>query len=244
MKRMMILLVLLFTAHAFADQKGTDIMKKVNEQAAGGGDTQTIKATMAIVRSKGKPEIKEFTIVSKRTGDVTRSRSTFTKPRRIEFLAWSSPKETSQWIKLSNGSVRKIAASDQSGEFVDSHFYYEDLGDNRMENFRYTYKGDAKVKNENCYMVESVRVKGASVYTKVHIYVRKSDYFVIKVDMFEKQGHTKTLTNEHIERIQGVLVPKKVVMERVDGSGKTIIYMQDVNFNKSIPDSFFSKESL
>lgn len=243
MKRFIFLLVMLFTANVFADAKGTDIMKKVNQQA-GGGSTQTIKATMAIVPAKGKPEIKEFSIVSKKTGDVTRSRSTFTKPSRIEFLAWSSPKETSQWIKLSGGSVRKIAASDQSGSFVGSHFYYEDLGDNSMENFRYTYKGDAKVNKEDCYMVESVRIKGTSAYTKVHIYVRKSDYFVIKVDMFEKQGHTKTLTNEHIERIQGNLVPKKVVMQRTDGSGKTIIYMRDVSFNKAIADSFFSKESL
>lgn len=226
----------------FADQKGTEIMKKVSALPA--GNNRSIKAAMAIIPPSGKPEIKEFSIVSKQSGKTVFSRSTFTKPTHIEFLSWSSPKATSQWIKLSSGSIRKIAVSDQSGSFVGSDFYYEDLGDNSMENFNYTYQGEQRVNDDPCYVIKSVRVKGSSVYTKVLIYVRKSDYFVLKVDMFEKKGHTKTLYNQRIEKIQGVLVPKKVVMERVDTGGKTIIYMKSIDFKKSYPDSYFSKEAL
>lgn len=226
----------------FADAKGKEIMDKVN--ALPQGSTRTMSSTMAIIPKGGKPEIKEFSIISKKSGNITRSLSTFTKPTRLQFLSWSGGGESSQWIKLSSGSVRRVASSDKGGKFVGSDFYYEDLGDNDSKDFEYTYKGDVTVDGIFCYVVQGVKIHGTSTYTKVLIYVGKSDYFIRQVEMFEKQGHTKTLHNERIEKIQGVLIPRKVTMERTDGSSKTIIYIRNVVLDKPISDSYFSKESL
>jgi hypothetical protein len=233
---------LFFYTPVFSDDKGLEIMKK-NDQLK---EPSTRKgASIMVIINGDKKDIKEFNMVAKKYGEKTRSRSTFTKPTRLEFLSWSEPGEDSlQWIKLSGGSVRKIASSDKNGAFVGSHFYYEDLADRDINDFDFTYLGEAKIEGEDCYKIQSVKKVGTKVYEKSIAYVRKSDYVIIRAELFEKKGHTKTMIVEKIENIDGVLTPRKITMERTDGKGKTIIYTKTIEYNVAVSDEFLKKESL
>jgi len=229
-----------FSLHA--DEKGREIMEK--NDLLKKSQTRLSKSAMVVINGDNK-EVKEFEMISKRYGKDTRSHSTFIKPTRIEFLSWSSPgSDSQQWIKLSGGTVRKIASSDKSGSFVGSHFYYEDLNERDIDDYEYTSKGEEKVEGVDCYKVEAVKKSGTRVYEKSVVYLRKSDFFIIKIDLYEKQGLTKIMRAEKIETIDGIITPRKISMERVDGKGKTIIYLQSVEYNKSLSDQLFKKESL
>ena len=225
-----------------ADQKGREIMKK-NDALK---EPQTRKGVSVMVVFKGsKKELKEFEMVSKKYGKKTRSRSTFLKPTRIEFLSWSEPGEDSlQWIKLSGGTVRKIASSDKGGSFVGSHFYYVDMQDRDIDDYDYKYLGEESVNGTPCFKIESVKKKGTKVYVKTIVYIRKSDYFMIKAEFFENNGHTKTLETDKIETIDGIITARKITMSRTDGKGKTIIYIKKVEYDKPVSDQFLKKESL
>ncbi|MDH5717132.1 MAG: outer membrane lipoprotein-sorting protein [Spirochaetia bacterium] len=238
----MLAVFLILPALAFADEKGRQIMEK--NDALKEPDTRKGVSVMVVMKGDSK-ELKEFEMVSKKYGKKTRSRSTFLKPTRIEFLSWSEPGEDSlQWIKLSGGTVRKIASSDKGGSFVGSHFYYEDMQDRDIDDFNYKYLGDEKVNGEDCFKVESVKKKGTKVYVKTIVYIRKSDYFMIKADFYENKGHTKILEVDKIETIDGILTARKITMSRTDGKGKSIIYIKEVDYNKSVSDEFLKKESL
>lgn len=232
---------------------GLDIMKK-NDALP---EAKSQKASAVLVIFKGGRQIrKEYNMISKKYGKVTRTRISFTKPTRLEFLTYSIPgSDNQQWLKLSSGAVRKIASSEKDKPFVNSHFYYEDIGDRDINDYRYKYLGEVKVTQDlgkgktaqvDCYKVEGVKKKGTKVYSKTIAYVRKSDYFIIQVDFYEKGRHTKTLRAEHIKKVQGILTPFKLVMERTDGKGKSILYIRpkSLQYNISIPDVKLKREAL
>jgi len=225
-----------------SEPSGLSIMQK--NDALREPETTVSESVMVILKGKTQ-EKKEFRMAMKKYGDKTRSRSTFTSPTRIEFLNWSEPgKDSLQWIKLSGGTIRKIASSEKGGAFVGSHFYYEDIGFRDISDYSYTYKGEKQEAGENCYLVKAVKKVGTKVYEKSLIYVRKSDYFIVRIDLFEKKGHTKTFRTEKIETINGILTARKIVMERTDGKGKSLIYIKKIAYNTRVSDKFLTREGL
>jgi hypothetical protein len=243
--KLTLVLAALFTGAASiyaGDAKARQIMEK--NDALKEANTRKSNSVMVVMRGD-KKEMKEFSMAAKKYGKETRSKSTFTKPTRLEFLSWSVPGEdTLQWIKLSGGTVRKIASSDKGGSFVGSHFYYEDMAERDIDDFDYKFLGDEKINGEDCYKIEAVKVKGTKVYEKSIAYVRKSDHFVIRAEFYEKQGHTKTMTVDKIEVIDGIITPRKLLMERTDGNGKTIIYLKSIEYNIPVADEALKKENL
>ncbi|MES0491274.1 MAG: outer membrane lipoprotein-sorting protein [Leptospirales bacterium] len=221
---------------------GLSIMQK--NDALREPETTVSESVMVILKGKSQ-EKKEFRMVMKKYGDKTRSRSTFTSPTRIEFLNWSQPgKDALQWIKLSGGTVRKIASSEKGGAFVGSHFYYEDIGVRDISDYNYKYLGEKEEAGENCYLVEGVKKTGTKVYEKSIIYVRKSDYYIIRIDLYEKKGHTKIFWAQKIEKISGIITARKVVMERTDGKGKSLIYLKKIQYNTNVSNSLLTREGL
>lgn len=242
-QKALILIILLFTSSAslFA-LSGRRIMEK-NDALP---EARSAKNYSILIILKGGRKIrKEFRVRSKKYGKRTRSRITFIKPTRIEFLTWSQPgKDSLQWLKLTSGKVRKIASSDKGNSFVNSHFYYEDIADQDIDDYRYKYLGDADINDANCYKVQAIKKKGARVYSKTIIYLRKNDFVMIRVDFFEKGRHTKTLRNEKIQKINGIYTPRKMVMERADGKGKSLLYLKRVQYNIPVSDTSLKREAL
>lgn len=206
----------------------------------------TSVGTSAMVILKGSQKtIKEFSMIAKKFGKADRSRITFVKPTSIELLSHSAPgKESEQWLKLSGGKVRKISSSEKSGAFVNSHFYYEDLSSRELDDYNYTSLPDAKVGGDDCYVVESVKKGKSPVYSKAVMFVRKSDFFIVQGHLYEKNKHTKTIRNEKIQKISGILTPHKVVMERTDGKGKTFLYLQSIKYNVNVSDNTLSSSGF
>ena len=85
------------------------------------------------------------------------------------------------------------------------------------------------------------------MYSKAIIYLRKSDYVIVRIEFFEKGKHTKTLRNEKIQKIQGIYTPRKVVMEKYKNGkllGKSFLYIKSVKYNVKVSDQSFKREAL
>ncbi len=224
------------------DKKGRHLMEK--NDAIRKPSYSRAEAALVILRDGGR-EIKEFRMVSSRKNKITRMRISFTAPTKIEFLTHSRPgKESDQWIHLPGLGVRRVGGSDRGGSFVNSHFYYDDLDAPELDNFDYTYKGEKEIKGETCNVVRAVRINGRQVYSFRDIYLRKSDSFLLGVDFYEAGKITKRLRLEAIRTIQGYITPRKMVMERTDGNGKSIYYIRKIEYDKPVSETFFSSENL
>ncbi|HPS59016.1 MAG TPA: outer membrane lipoprotein-sorting protein [Spirochaetota bacterium] len=202
------------------------------------------KVTMNIYKGSSVNE-KEFILMQKTTKSGDRVLITFTKPTQIKVLTHTKKDgEDDQWLRLSSGKVKRIVGGDKSENFVQSHMTYEDLESRDVENYTYKTLADAKINGDDCYTVEAIKKSGNKTYNKYTLYVRKSDFFVVKIDFYQKDKLFKSLENQNIKNTNGILTPMKIVVTMADGSGRTELVVQKVLYNIDIEDSTFSKDAL
>lgn len=223
---------------------GRDIMVQSDKLVS----PKTAKTDVTMLIYKGKNvEKKSFTAYAKEyPGDETRILISFQKPTRIQLLTHSHKgQEDDQWIALSSGRVKRVVSSDKGKPFVHSHFYFEDLGSLDIDDYDFKYIGDAKGVGTDCYKVEGVKKKNKEkVYDKMVFYVRKSDYFVVRIDFYQNGQFHKFMENKNIRNKDGILTPYQVVMSLANGQGRTELNVGSVEYNKAIPSSKFNKETL
>ena len=243
-KSILSFVILLLFCHVLFALTGREIMEKSDALP----EPKSIKnRSLMKIYKGGRVLEKEFGMIGKKIKGEDRMLISFIKPTRIKFLTHSHKgRDDDQWLRLSSGKIKRIAATDKDKPFVNSHFYYEDMGSLEIDDYNYKYIGDKKVLGDDCYMVESIKKKGAGrkVYDKTVIYVRKSDYFPVRVDIYKKGKFHKYLENYDIKVIKGIITPHKIVMYRADGKGKTEINMKGIKYNIKIRNSKFAKEAL
>lgn len=221
---------------------GREIMEKNDRLKK--GKTWTQESVLLIIKGSSRIK-KEFSGTSKRYGKKTRKRINFKYPTRMQFLVWDEPgSDSRQWVKLTSGKVRKIASSEKNKPWVNSHFYNEDIAERNIDDYSYKLLGEAVVDSANCYKVESRKKRGSIVYSRGVIYVGKSDFVIRKIDLYERGRMTKVISFLKIRKISGIHTPRKVVMERTDGRGKSILYMKLIKYDFPVPDSLLKRESF
>ncbi|MCD6585954.1 MAG: outer membrane lipoprotein-sorting protein [Desulfobacteraceae bacterium] len=236
------LLALLLCQSVYA-MTGREIMEKSDALL----DPDTAKSKILMLIHKGGKVIeKEFTLQMKQfDNDEDKALISFIRPTKIKLLTHSHKgKDDDQWLRLSSGKVKRIVSSGRDKPFVNSHFYYEDLTSIDIDDYAYKLLGEDKAVGEDCYKVEGVKQIGEKVYDKVIFYVRKSDYFVVRVDFFKKGKFLKFLENYHIKTIDGILTPYKLKMELANGKGKTELVLKGLKYNIDIDNAKFRKEAL
>ena len=215
-------------------------------------DKAKTSVTMYVYKSGSKVK-KEFTAIALNTKrDQDKALISFTSPTQIKLLTHQKKGgDDDQWLRLSSGKVKRIAASDRDKSFVGSHFYYEDLKSRVKNDYDYTSVGEGTEDGDVCYKIKAVKKKGTKVYDHTILWVRKSDYFVKRIDIFKK-GNTmhKFLVNYSVKKIKGILTPHKSVMYFGDkkGDNKTELIVNDVQYydkgSNKVTESMFNQSAL
>jgi hypothetical protein len=225
-------------AHAMS---GREIMDKTN--ALKKPDTAKSVMTMIITKD-GEATEKEFELMSKKTGDSDRLLFSFIKPSQLKLLSHKNKgRDNDQWLMLSSGKTKRIAGSEKGKPFAGSHFYYEDLNPLELNDADFEYIGEGKAGGFDCYKVEGVKKKD-KVYDKSVMYVRKSDYFIIRIDLYMKGQLHKYVENYDIKAVNGIITPYKTVMFSAEDTSKTEMIVKSVKYNLPLSNSIFLKESL
>jgi len=240
------LLILFLSQPSYAQTQeltGREIMEKVD--ALKQPDSAASKVVMEIQKG-GEVQEKEFMLQMKQyDNDEDKALITFIRPTQIKLLTHSHKGvDDDQWLTLSSGKVKRIVSSGRDKPFVNSHFYFEDLTSVDIDEYEFQLIGEGKAVGEDCYKVEGVKKTAEKVYDKVIFYVRKSDFFVVRVDFFKDGTFHKFLENYQVKAIDGILTPHKIKMELADGKGKTELTLKGLKYNIAIDDATFNKDSL
>lgn len=222
--------------------------REIMEQSDKLTKPKTVESNIIMKIYKGKRvEEKAFTLYAKDArDDEDKTLLSFHKPTRIQLLTHAHKGRTDdQWLVLSSGRVKRIASGDKGKAFVHSHFYYADLSSRNIDDYNYTYLGDEKMLGMDCYKVESSKkAADEKIYDKKMLYVRKSDYYVIRIDFYQKGKLHKYIENKEVKTINGILTPLLSVMSLADGKGRTELHVEQVKYNINISDTKFNKEAL
>ena len=222
---------------------GREIMEK--NDALREADT-ALSTVLMLIHKGDRVTEKEFESSSKKyPNSEDKLLISFTRPTRIKLLTHAyKGRDDDQWLRLSSGKIKRIASSDKGKPFVNSHLYYEDIGSRDIDDYSYTLLGDEKAAGDDCYAVQAVREVGEKVYSKLILYVRKSDYFIVRIDFYEGNEFHKFLENHDIRKIDGILTPYVSTMTLADGKGRTELKILKLEYNTDLRDSLFNKEAL
>ena len=235
-------MALLMTGAASAEFSGRDIMDKTEALK----QPDTVKASVVMSVYKGATvQEKEFEMIGKKSGKDEKVLINFTKPTKIKFLTHTHKKgDDDQWLMLSSGKVKRISTSERDQSFVNSHLYYEDMRSRDIDSYTYKLIGEGKAVGENCYKVEATPKDADNIYSKAVFYVRKTDFFILRADIFKGGVFHKYIENYDVKLINGILTPNKSVMYLADGINRTELRMKQIQFNTGVEDSALNKEVL
>jgi hypothetical protein len=240
----MITVVVLLTignvVHAFS---GREIMER--NDALPEADTSKSLLKM-FIHKRGRIIEKEFEIKAQNDENgEDKTLISFIRPTQIKLLTHSHKhRDDDQWLRLTSGKIKRIASADRGKSFVNSHFYYEDLTSRDIDEYEYRYIGDETVTGEKCYLVEAHKRSGRRVYDKSILYVRHSDFYIVRIDLFKKGKHHKTLENQDVKKINGILTPHTIVMTLVKKKEKTELQVETIEYDIPLPAGSFNKEAL
>jgi len=164
-----------------------------------------------------------------------------TKMLKLGEKLYTYSPQTDRVIQISGHMLRQsVMGSDMS--------YNDMMEDRPMEElYKATLEGSAKVDGRDHWIIVlDAKVKGLS-YPKRRSWVDKEYLLPIKEELYAKSGKLlKTASLEDIKKIQGRWFPSKFVYkdELKRNSKGTEWIIDNIEFNKKIPDSRFSKALL
>lgn len=116
-----------------------------------------------------------------------------------------------------------------------------------VDDYSHQLSGSENVGNTACYLVElTPKENAAVVWGKLKMWISKGDFLQMKTEFFDEEGKLiKTQTAFDIRKMGGRVIPTRVELTPADKPGnKTVITLESVEFNKPIPDQFFSQQNM
>ena len=220
-----------------------DIMKAMDENLNAESRIITSKMVVRGRRSSRTIESKNWVVGTDHafTEYLSPPREAGTKMLKLGDKLWTYSPQTDRVIQISGHMLRQsVMGSDMS---------YNDMMEDRPieELYSATIEGSVEIDGRDHWiMVLDAKVKGLS-YPKRRSWVDKEYLLPIKEELYAKSGKLlKTASLEGIKKIQGRWFPSKFVYkdELKRNSKGTEWIIDNIEFNKKIPESRFSKALL
>ena len=244
MKNILVLFFLFSFLFPQTDQMNADnIMKAMDENLNAESRIVTSKMVVRGRRSSRTIESKSWVVGTDLafTEYLSPPREAGTKMLKLGEKLYTYSPQTDRVIQISGHMLRQsVMGSDMS---------YNDMMEDRPieELYDATIEGSAKVDGRDHWiMVLDAKVKGLS-YPKRRSWVDKEYLLPIKEELYAKSGKLlKTSSLQGIKKVQGRWFPSKFVYkdELKRNSKGTEWIIDNIEFNKKIPDSRFSKALL
>ena len=220
-----------------------DIMKAMDENLNAESRIITSKMVVRGRRSSRTIESKNWVVGTDLafTEYLSPPREAGTKMLKLGDKLWTYSPQTDRVIQISGHMLRQsVMGSDMS---------YNDMMEDRPieELYDATIEGSVEIDGRDHWiMVLDATVKGLS-YPKRRSWVDKEYLLPIKEELYAKSGKLlKTASLHGIKKVQGRWFPSKFVYkdELKRNSKGTEWIIDNIEFNKKIPDSRFSKALL
>lgn len=224
-------------------QNATEIIKKADQLMQ--GESNYSEMTMTIVRPKWTRTM-AFKTCSK---GVDYSMTLITTPAKEAGQSFLKRKrEMWSWSPQINRMVKLPPAMLSQG-WMGSDFSNDELLNESSIVVDYTHKilGSEVIAGKDCWKIELTPLSSSSVvWGKLLKWVSKDGYLQLKTQYFDQDNYlVKTENASKIKTMNGREIPTyfELIPEEEKGN-KTIVEMQNIIFNISVDENFFSQQNL
>lgn len=225
-------------------QDAREIIKKADEKMQG-EETSQSTMTMTIVRPTWQREIsfknwtkgRDYTLALV-TAPAKEKGQTFLK-RENEMWNWNP----------TINRLIKLPPSMMSQGWMGSDFSNDDLlkESSIVVDYTHTITGEEEIDGWECYKIELIPLEGAAVvWGKIYKWISKEEFLQMKSEYFDEDDYLiKTELAYDIKTMGGRLIPSKFeLIPEEDEGHKTVVVMDEIQFNQPISDSFFSQQNM
>lgn len=246
----LVFVVLGLAGNVSAEETAQAIIDAAVDKNATGFQTGVGQLTITTEDKGGDKKTRRLQVRSKRTDEGQRTLVKLLAPDEVKgqgflFKEVKAGEDLVYWYLPAFGVTRRIAGEGKKGRFMGTHLTYSDLESRDVRDAKYKKLADEKIGKNEVYVIEATPNKSAeSDYSKVIMYVRKSDKMPLKVKFFDRAGkENKVMFTEKIDS-QGDKTYVKQMSVRAAAGGFTRLTVDAIDFDKSIPDVVFTPESL
>ena len=219
-------------------QDAKDIMKKVDNVLFAPSDKQA-KVKIILENKSGKQKIREAEMKQK---GLDKKLYRYTYPESEEGIATLSLPDGIMWLYMpAFGKPKKISLLAKSQAFTGTDFSYEDM---TVNSYAKDYKPALIKTTGEAYVVELKPKSDKSNYSRLMMYVNKSEYLPIKIEYFDKRGRKAKEAAYKYEKAGKYWYAEEVVMTDLKKESTTTILMTEVIFDQKLPDEDFTVEKL
>jgi outer membrane lipoprotein-sorting protein len=225
-------------------QDATEIIRKADEKMQG-EETSQSTMTMTIVR----PTWERVITFKNWTRGRDYSLALITSPAREKGQTFlKRENEMWNWNPTINRLI-KLPPSMMSQGWMGSDFSNDDLLKESSIVVDYTHRivGEEAIDGRDCYKIELIPHEDAAVvWGRILKWVSKEEYLQMKSEYYDEDNYLiKTELAHDIKMMDGRLLPSRfeLIPEEEKGN-KTVVVMDEILFNKPIPDAFFSQQNM
>jgi outer membrane lipoprotein-sorting protein len=242
MKKLLVIVLLGFTAVYGQKPDGKDILLKIDQNMSSENRVFTSKMIIHNRRNVRTVESKTWTSGDKKsyTEYLFPVRDQGTKMLKLDDQLWIYSPSNDRIIQIAGHMLRQsVMGSDLS---------YEDLmEDNRLvSHYTAEVAGNEKINDRMCWILTLTAFDPEVAYQGMKLWVDQERNIPLREELFAKSGTLLKRTElSNVENISGRWYPKKIVFKDMlkEGDGTEFI-IEDIRFNVTIPEYVFSKGSL
>lgn len=237
------------------------IMQNVDQRD--NGNSVVSETTMILIDKNGNQRVRQLKIFSKDYGKDTKGISFFMSPADVRNTAYMTfnwddeNKDDDSWLYLpALQKVKRISSDDKAGSFMGSDFTYADINGMEISDWNYVIlKPSDTVDGKDTWIIQGKpkTEKKADViketgYLKMHIWVRKDIFMIVKAKYWIKKGKKiKHFKAENIRKIDGIDTATKLNMvttQRGKQIHASVIQYSSVAYNTDIADDLFTTQRM
>ena len=233
----------------FSQTTGLWVAQKLDEREK--GDDASLTMDMTLIDKRKRERQRKLFIIRKDFEGKDKLLLKFMYPKDIKgtsFLVWEHKgRDNERFLYLpAPGRIRRIATQEKNENFAGTDFSYEDISGRKLEDYTYKLvKEKTLYQEQNCYLLASYPKEEDSKFTKILSWARKDNFVVVKGEYYNKKGELeKTYRVNKLEKIGGIWTPIEHSMENHKTAHKTFIKVNNVQYNKGIPEGRFQRRAL
>ncbi|MBN1498952.1 MAG: outer membrane lipoprotein-sorting protein [Spirochaetes bacterium] len=246
--RNMIILLIAAAALAFpvsAEMSASEILKKIDLQESFRSNYAVMK--QIITTSGGSKRTLEMKAWAVNNGDRQLSEYLSPPDVRGQKILMTDDGDNIWMYNAETRRTRKLGSSMKSKKVMGSDFTYEDQNmGNISTKYSAVLKGTENFGGAECYVLELKPLPNGPSYSKIVIWVGKTDFITRKIDFYEKGGTSpfKRLVMEDIRKAGSKNVPFKMTMRNLQENTETVTIITEIKYDINIPDSYFKSSAL
>ncbi len=175
----------------------------------------------------------------------------FTAPRRekgISLLTVSEKGEADkQYLYLpSSRRTKRITSSNKGSSFRGSEFTFEDLSDQKTEDYRFEMVTQEPCREQTCYVVDRFPKSDESSYSKTRMWIDTEFFRPIKAEFFDRDNKLlKTMQADGYELFENQYWnPAEVVMSNIQTGKSTKMLSLSLEMNSGLRASEFTELAM